>query len=34
VERYTQAFGSIRDASLDEDSSRNLIQQAAEELRK
>jgi transcriptional regulator with XRE-family HTH domain len=34
VERYTQAFGSIRDACLDEDASRGLIQQAAEELRK
>jgi transcriptional regulator with XRE-family HTH domain len=34
VERYTQAFGSIRDACLDEDASRSLIQQAAEELRK
>ncbi len=34
VERYTQAFGSIQDACLDEDASRSLIQQAAEELRK
>lgn len=34
VERYAQAFRSIRDACLDEGASRNLIQQAAEELRK
>jgi transcriptional regulator with XRE-family HTH domain len=34
VQRYTQAFGSIRDVCLDEDASRSLIQQAAEELRK
>jgi hypothetical protein len=34
VERYTQAFGRIRDACLDEDASRSLIQQTAEELRK
>ena len=33
VQRYTQAFGSIRDACLDEDASRSLIQQAVEELR-
>ena len=34
VERYARAFGSIQGACLDEDASRNLIQQAAEELRK
>jgi transcriptional regulator with XRE-family HTH domain len=34
VERYAQAFGRILDACLDEDASRSLIQQAAEELRK
>ena len=34
VGRYTQAFESIRDVCLDEDASRSLIQQAAEELRK
>ncbi len=34
VERYTQAFGRIRGMCLDEDASRSLIQQAAEELRK
>ena len=34
VERYAQAFGSIWDASLDEAASRNLIHQAAEELKK
>jgi transcriptional regulator with XRE-family HTH domain len=34
VERYAQAFGRIRDACLDEDASRSLIQQAAEEFRK
>jgi hypothetical protein len=34
VERYTRAFGSIQDACLDEDTSRSLTQQAAEELRK
>jgi len=33
VERYAQAFGSIRDACLGEDAPRSLIQQAAEELR-
>jgi transcriptional regulator with XRE-family HTH domain len=34
VERYSQAFGSIRDVCLGEDASRSLIQQVAEELRK
>jgi len=34
VERYARAFGGIQGACLDEDASRNLIQQAAEELRK
>jgi transcriptional regulator with XRE-family HTH domain len=33
VERYARAFGSIQAACLDEDASRSLIHQAAEELR-
>jgi hypothetical protein len=33
VERYARAFGSLQAACLDEDASRNLIHQAAEELR-
>jgi Domain of unknown function (DUF5753) len=34
VERYTQAFGGIWDACLNETGSRDLIHQAAEELKK
>jgi transcriptional regulator with XRE-family HTH domain len=34
VERYERAFGSIRDVCLDEEASRGLIRQAAEELGK
>lgn len=33
VERYDQAFGEIRETALDEDTSRDLLRQAAEELR-
>jgi hypothetical protein len=33
VERYARAFGSIQAACLDQDASRSLIHQAAEELR-
>jgi len=33
VERYDQAFGEIRETALDEDASRDLLRQAAEELR-
>jgi hypothetical protein len=33
VERYSAAFGSIWDQALDESSSRELMQQAAEDLR-
>jgi hypothetical protein len=33
VERYTQAFGSVWEAALDDDASRDRIRQAAEEMR-